>query len=88
MDNDPRKPPTGRKENRRMKANGNRGKSQRSLIMKQGQKALRAFFNGNLSQTAFYGMVKDQKADLEQIDIIDKNQDDRQKTLERARLNS
>ena len=88
MDNDPRKPLSGREKNRRMKENGNRGKSQRSLIQKQGQKALRAFFNGQLSQTAFYGMVKEQKADLEQIDIIDKNLDDRRKTLERARLNS
>ena len=56
--------------------------------MKQGQKALRAFYNGDLSQTAFFGMVKGHKADLEKIDIIDKNQDDRRKTLERARLNS
>lgn len=77
MDTDPRKPPTGRKKNRRMKAKGRRSPNQRRELVEQGKKAQRAYFEGHLTQTAYLRLVKGIKADLDLVGSIGNNLDER-----------
>ena len=81
MDNDPTKPPTGRKKNRRMKAKGRKSPNQRRELDEQGKKLQRAYFEGHLSQTAYIRLVKGIKADLDLVDSIGNNLDERRWVL-------
>ena len=83
MDNDPTKPPTGRKKNRRMKAKGKKSPNQMRELIEQGKKAQSAYFKGHLSQTAYIRLTKGIKADIDLVANIGNNLDERRWELKR-----